>query len=119
MMMKRGIALPLLIAVLCCGPAGAATIADGCANPAAPAGRSTFYVDPAKGNMNNDGSAARPWSTLQDVLDSKRKLVGASIKPGDIIYLNSGDHGNVQIAGAVNSDFVTVQATPGQVPTLR
>ncbi len=69
--------------------------------------------------MDNDGSAARPWSTLADVLDSKRKLVGAPIKPGDIIYLNSGDHGNVQIAGAVNNEFITIQAAPGQTPTLR
>ena len=119
--MKPGtlLALPLLIAVLCCGPAGAATVADGCANPGTPASRNTFYVDPAKGSMNNDGSAARPWSTLAEVLDGKRKLVGAAIKPGDIVYLNSGDHGNVQVTGAVNSDFITIQAAPGQTPILR
>jgi hypothetical protein len=123
MAMKRNTIVPaLLIVALCCGSASAATIADGCANPGTPASRNTFYVDPAKGSMSNDGSAARPWSTLAEVLDSKRKLVAtpsAPIKPGDIIYLNGGDHGNVQVAGAVNTDFITVQAAPGQTPTLR
>ena len=108
-----------MIAALCCGQADAATVADGCATPNPQAQRNTYYVDPANGSMSNDGSAARPWSTLADVLDGKRKLVGATIKPGDIVYLNSGDHGNVQIAGAVNSDFITVQAAPGQTPMLR
>ncbi|HKY09604.1 MAG TPA: right-handed parallel beta-helix repeat-containing protein [Candidatus Binatia bacterium] len=123
--MKRSdgiLAFTLLIGVCCYGQADAATIAEGCAAPATPARRNTFYVDPAKGNMSNDGSAARPWSTLAEVLDSKRKLVAtpsAPIKPGDLIYLNNGDHGNVQIAGAVNTDFITVQAAPGQTPTLR
>jgi parallel beta-helix repeat protein len=123
--MTRSYGIPtfiLLIGVWCCGAVNAATIAEGCAAPNAAARRNTFYVDPAKGSMSNDGSAARPWSTLAEVLDSKRKLVAtpsAPIKPGDIIYLNSGDHGNVQIAGAVNSDFITVQAAPGQTPALR
>jgi hypothetical protein len=115
-------ALTLAITACCSQDAGAITVPPGCANPVTPAARNTFYVDPAKGSMSNDGSAARPWSTLADVLDSKRKLVAspsAPIKPGDIIYLNSGDHGNVEIAGAVNNDFITVQAAPGQTPTLR
>lgn len=43
----------------------------------------------------------------------------APIKPGDAIYLMSGDHGNVQIIGAVNEEFITVQASPGQIPVLR
>jgi parallel beta-helix repeat protein len=99
--------------------ASAAEIADGCATPKAANSRRAFYVDPAKGSMSNDGSAARPWSTLAEVFE--KKLVAAPsapVKPGDTIFLNTGDHGNVQIAGA-NDEFVTIQAAPGQTPTLR
>lgn len=100
----------------------AQTIAEGCAAPKQPSTRRDFYVDPVKGSMTNDGSAERPWSTLADVLDGKRKLVGAPtspIKSGDIVYLNNGDHGNVELAGVANTEFVTIQAAPGQTPTLR
>lgn len=89
--------------------------------------------------MINDGSASRPWRTLAEVVDSKNKLVttqiypdnyqnsdrklreqnpAAPIKPGDVIQLMSGDHGNVQING-INKEFITVQAAPGQTPILR
>lgn len=110
------------LVLLCANETHAITVADGCAVPKPPPDRRAFYVDPQKGSMSNDGSAARPWSTLADVLDGKRKLIAATaapIKPGDIIYLNSGDHGNVQLSAAVNKEFITVQAAPGQTPTLR
>ena len=29
-----------------------------------------FYVDPEHGDKANDGSAARPWRSLQEVVDS-------------------------------------------------
>ncbi len=111
-----------LIAALIASDANAVETAEGCATPKAVSNRRAFYVDPSLGNMNNDGSAARPWSTLSDVLDGRRRLVGTTaspIKPGDIIYLNTGDHGNVQVGGGVNSEFITVQAAAGQTPTLR
>jgi hypothetical protein len=103
----------------CLSEAIAAPIAVGCASPTPLSSRRTFYVDPSKGSMSNDGSATRPWSTLAEVFD--KKLVAApsaAVKPGDTLFLNTGDHGNVQVAG-VNSDFITIQAAPGQYPTLR
>ncbi len=90
--------------------------------------------------MSNDGSLTRPWKTLAEVVDEKNKLIAtqsypgnyqnsdhklsdqnpsAPIKPGDIIYLMSGDHGNVEILGAINKDFITVEAARNQTPTLR
>lgn len=136
----RACLVAMVLAPLCAGEAKAITVAASCETFSSSSGRRAFYVDPVKGNMSNDGSEARPWSTLADVLDNKRKLVAtqtysenyeksdqklrdknpsAPIKPGDIIYLNNGDHGNVQIIGAVNKEFITVRATPGQNPTLR
>jgi hypothetical protein len=112
----------VLAAVLHADYARAINVPEGCAVPKPLTGRNSFYVDPAKGKMSNDGSANLPWSTLAEVLDSKKKLVrgpAARIQPGDIIYLRSGDHGNVQLADATNRDFITVQAEPAQTPTLR
>lgn len=118
----------------------AVSVASGCAVPKSPPERRAFYVDPVTGNMSNDGSITRPWKTLAEVLDNSRKLIAtqthpanyqrgdqrlinknpsAPIKPGDIIYLNSGDHGHVQLVGAINKEFITVQAAPGQTPALR
>lgn len=89
--------------------------------------------------MNNDGSPARPWKTLAEVLSEKRGLIAtqaypgnyqnsdrklqdqnrsAPVKAGDTIYLMSGDHGNVQISAAVNREFISVEAAPGQTPVL-
>lgn len=89
--------------------------------------------------MKNDGSQARPWKTLAEVLNEKRGLVAtqaypgnyqnsdrrlqdqnpsAPIKAGDKIYLMSGNHGNVQISAAVNKEFISVEAAPGQAPVL-
>lgn len=127
--MKKRIAAYFIAAVLAsifASDAQAISVSDGCSIPDSSSQKRAFYVDPMKGSMSNDGSATRPWRTLAEVLDGKSKLIAtqdgnrsAPIKPGDIIYLNSGDHGNVQIAGAVNSDFITVQAAPGQIPSLR
>jgi hypothetical protein len=117
-------ALIVIIATCCAVEANAVEVAKGCATPKQSSERHLFYVDPVKGNMSNDGSLSRPWRTLAEVVDSKNKMIGdqntsAPIKPGDVIYLMSGDHGNVQILGAVNKEFITVQAAPGQTPILR
>ena len=83
----------------------------------------SFYVDPAAGSMKNDGSASAPWSTLEDVVAAnlfydRGKNSSAPIHPGDVIYLRSGNHGSPRFYGIVNSNFVTVKAAPGQVPTV-
>jgi hypothetical protein len=98
------------------------------------AGRA-FYVDPLHGSMANDGSAARPWSTLHDVfahhLISTASYAtpyapgaglhkadpSAPIHAGDTIYLRAGDHGEVTLRG-VNDDFITIAAAPGEKPVI-
>ncbi len=140
--MRWSSSVAFLSLVIACGAqdASAAPIPEQCAVPNPIQGRNSFYVDPVKGNIRNDGSAASPWNTLADVLDPKNKLLATRtfpgnypnngkvlsdlnpsgpIKPGDVIYARSGDHGNVQINGAVNKEFITVQAEAGQTPTLR
>ncbi|HOI56976.1 MAG TPA: hypothetical protein PLP01_17120 [Phycisphaerae bacterium] len=80
---------------------------------AAQAGQ-TFYVVPATGTTGGDGSQAKPWRTLAEVVDRGgiRK-----VKPGDTVLLGSGYHGHVTLSGD-NADFVTIAAGKGQTPTL-
>jgi len=94
-----------------------------------------FYVDPQNGSMSNDGSAAKPWRTLQEVVDAKlvesqgweslppdatTKLVaknaGAPVKKGDTLWLRSGMHGSLDITGYYNLDWVTIAAEQGHTP---
>ena len=97
----------------------------------------TFYVDPAKGSMDGDGSKSRPWSTLEevfskDLIETHRaatyphtvdkpleiKNPGAPIKAGDTIVLLSGYHGTISETGAYNKKTITIIAGEGQTPTL-
>jgi len=93
-------------------------VAPGCAMPKQVAKRNVFYIDPVNGKITNNGTQASPWSTLQEV--AKKKMIGASgaVKPGDTIYLMTGNHGSVRISGIHNSDFITITAAPGQKPVL-
>lgn len=96
-----------------------------------------FYVDPAAGSASGDGSAAKPWKSLQAVIDAGKietrnwaslpysasaKLVtknaGAPVKAGDTIYLLHGYHGELAISGHYNASFITIEAAPGASPTL-
>src|SRR5512137_2012537 len=100
---------------------------------AAPARGADFHVDPTGGSDTGDGSAARPWRSLQAVVDRQvetrnweslpytgRSLVtrnaGAPVKAGDTIWLRSGDHGALAILGAYNATPVTVAAEAGATP---
>jgi Right handed beta helix region len=85
-----------------------------------------YYADPINGSMNGDGSAARPWSTLSAVIaanliNGQDKTSGV-VHAGDLLYLLSGHHGSIHLkAGTnncVNTDFISVQAAPGNVPIL-
>ena len=77
-----------------------------------------FHVDPINGNPRGDGSAERPWRTIQEVFDAglvesqqwdrlpytgESKLVGknagAPVQAGDTIWLRSGFHGELNITG--------------------
>ena len=97
----------------------------------------TFYIDPAVGNTNNDGSQDHPWKTLQEVVDGNKiqtrafasnpynpgdtlmvRNSGAPVNAGDTLLLNTGYHGDITIQAAINSDYITISAAPGQLPRV-
>jgi len=96
-----------------------------------------FYVDPVNGSPGGDGSASRPWRTIQEVLDAGRvesqqwdkfpytpqsKLVaknaGAPVRAGDTIRLRSGYHGDLLIDKYYNLGTITLAADEGHTPRL-
>ncbi len=96
-----------------------------------------FYVDPAKGSPRGDGSAERPWRTIQEVLDAGlvesqqwdklpyseqstlvAKNAGAPVRAGDTIWLRSGFHGDVEIDRYYNLGHITIAAEDGHTPCL-
>lgn len=89
----------------------------------------TFYVDPIRGSMNDDGSSDRPWRTLQEVFEQGKietfdknggiKNSGGPVKGGDTILLRSGYHGDVTYDGAFNTSYITIAAEEGQEPKLK
>ncbi len=85
-----------------------------------------YYADPVNGSMNGDGSAARPWSTLSSVIaanliNGQDKTSGV-VHAGDLLYLLSGNHGSIHLKAGTNNcfntDFISIQAAPGNVPIL-
>ena len=70
-----------------------------------------FYVDPEKGDMDNDGSAERPWRTVEQVFEhnliqtrdtaGRLKNPQAPVKAGDTILLRSGYHGEIFCRGGL------------------
>ena len=88
-----------------------------------------FYVDPEKGDMNNNGSAEHPWKTIEQVFKQNRiqtrDIAGrlrnpkAPVKAGDTILLRSGYHGEIYFRGAYNDDFITIAAEEGHKPKVR
>ena len=68
----------LLLACLVALPAEAASaieVAHGCDVPNASNGGRTFFVDPAGGSKENDGSEAKPWRTLRKSLTRPTTLL--------------------------------------------
>jgi parallel beta-helix repeat protein len=88
-----------------------------------------FYVDPEKGDMDNDGSAEHPWRTVEQVFEQnliqtrdtagRLKIPQAPVKAGDTILLRSGYHGEIYCRGAHNDDFITIAAEEGHKPRVR
>ncbi|MBI3829846.1 MAG: right-handed parallel beta-helix repeat-containing protein [Planctomycetes bacterium] len=74
----------------------------------------TYYADPEKGKPDNDGSAAAPWRTLEEVAKSGKL---AKLKGGDTLLLATGKHGDVRIDGN-NDEFITIAAGKDQTPQL-
>ncbi len=94
-----------------------------------------FHIDPVNGSPEGDGSAARPWRSLQAVVDrgliQTRKPaslpykdgvelvadhVDAPIAPGNTIVLHEGDHGALKIINHYNAEPITIAATEGATP---
>lgn len=76
-----------------------------------------FYVDPAGGSANGNGSAANPWKTLQEVVDAG--LFGSTVKAGDTVHLLSGYHGEMMVSGGSYAPPISVVAAAGHSPQLR
>lgn len=82
-----------------------------------------FYCDPVGGSPDGDGSAARPWRRLQEVLQAglvqMRDRQGqpanpqAPVRPGDTVLLRSGWHGVIRFRGGYNPKPITLAAEPG------
>ena len=96
-----------------------------------------FYVDPVEGSDGGDGSAGRPWRTIQAVFDaglveSRRwdtlpytgdsdlveRNAGAPVRAGDTIRLRSGYHGALSVTGYYNTGNITIAAEEGHRPLL-
>ncbi len=106
------------------------SVYSGCAVPSTSAG-TAFYVDAVNGNdSTGDGSQAHPWKTLQTVINTKVATnqyrngtvsavhTSGPIHPGDTIYLENGNYGDLSIQGLENSDFITIASAPGTSPVL-
>ncbi len=98
-----------------------------------------FYIDPQSGSADGDGSASRPWASLQAVVDrgliqsrewdalpykaDSSKLVSKNengpVRPGDTIWLRTGDYGDVTIRKHYNAGPITIAAQQGHTPRLR
>lgn len=78
-----------------------------------PTGR-TFHVKPAGGTSSGDGSADRPWRTLEEVATSGKLRL---LRAGDSLLLYSGNHGSPSISGD-KAGTVSILAAPGQTPQL-
>ncbi|RZJ87343.1 MAG: hypothetical protein EOO20_16285, partial [Chryseobacterium sp.] len=72
------------------------------------------YCNPLNGKMSNKGTLDSPWSSLDSVFLTSRKLM-----PGDSIVLMSGNHGNPVVSGNLNGDQpITVLPGKGQFPRV-
>lgn len=73
---------------------------------AAQAGAADWRVDP-RAAAGGDGSAGRPFSSVQDALSSGR------LSPGDVLLLGPGDYGVVEIARVDLGGPLTIRGPEG------
>ena len=114
------------VCVMACASRDAEAVTIGSAVPNKPV--HIFYIDPVKGSMNGDGSQSRPWSTLEAVLNANlingQDRASGVVHAGDLIYLMTGNHGNIHIdpwysgTKVANTDFITIQAAPSNTPVI-
>ena len=71
-----------------------------------------YHVDPARGDDTNDGSAGKPWKTMQHGL--------GCLKPGDTLYLCGGVyHETVYLTQSCTAESpIVIAAYPGELPVL-
>jgi hypothetical protein len=75
-----------------------------------------FYVDPAAGAASGDGSAAKPWQTLEAVVQAGH--FGKAIHAGDTVWLKTGYHGSFAASGGTYAPAITIAAAAGQTAHL-
>ena len=88
--------------------------------------------------MTNDGSAAAPWSTLEEIVAAgliesmenwplpfdpqnparRLKQAGAPVVAGDTLLLYNGLHGKLFLQNYNNNDYITILAVDGHRPIL-
>ena len=88
-----------------------------------------FHVDPVHGDAGGDGSAERPWRTVQEVFEKglirtadrngRIRNADGPITGGDTILLYSGYHGEINARGYHNDQTITIAAAEGHTPQLR
>ena len=107
------VAVAVSFAAVTASPALAAyPTPPGCTQVGDPTGP-TFYVDPVHGNDRNTGSNTSPLKSLQTAIASRK------FPPGSLVYLRSGDHGEIVVKDYPNSNFIHVKAEAGHVPSIR
>jgi hypothetical protein len=76
------------------------------------AGGPAYYVDPVHGDAAGDGSAKKPWKTIEAAV----KRLG----PGDTLYLHGGtyfENVTVGLAGTAKAP-ITIRAVPGELAII-
>ncbi|HEX3595967.1 MAG TPA: hypothetical protein VHU80_12735, partial [Polyangiaceae bacterium] len=96
--------------------ARAGTTAAVLATWAGPSLAKDFYVDPAKGSANNDGSMGSPWQTLESVVSAGH--IGKEVQSADTIWLKAGYHGSLAAKSGTYAPPITVSAVDGEKAEL-
>jgi len=97
-----------------------------------------FHLNPESGMLTNDGSAANPWPSLEEVINAgyiqsfkygnlpyngSNVLVETNtsglVRPGDTLLLHGGLHGDVILHQYNNPDFITIMAAKETTPVIR
>jgi hypothetical protein len=84
----------------------------GCAEVGDPTGP-TFHVDPAYGDDKNTGSPSSPLKSLQAAIAARK------FPPGSLVYLRTGNHGEIVVKDYPNRAFIHVKAAAGHTPSIR
>lgn len=127
----------MILVILLMLQIGHFNVGDLSANTVSASANNVFYIDPVIGDINNNGSYDKPWSTLQEVIENNlietfqpksypydgtgslvKKNEGAPVKAGDTIVLRNGYHGQLSILRAYNPDYITIKAQEGHTPKL-